>query len=290
MFIRNFLVIGLFAAFALTSCSDKEDPILKLDNVYLENIYGPAPEFTSLENPQKNTLIEEFTGHKCTACPAAAEQLKEWLEELHPRLSAIAIHAGSLAAVGNPPFDTDFNTPDGSLIWGEIEGGFNPAARIDRRPGIFAGEDLIGVEEWRSRIDEQLGQAPQAALQLVTQHVPDDGIVNIHVHTEFLNALQGQYALIVAITESKIISGQEDGRLTPPEIEEYEHNHVLRDIVTLTEGLPMATNPAANSSFVRSFSYKLGDGWVPENCHVVAFVVDRTSDLVLNVVEASVHQ
>lgn len=287
---NRIFLLALIILLSLPSCSDKEDPILKLDNVYLENLYGPAPEFTSLENPQKNVLVEEFTGHKCTSCPPAAEELKVWLEELHPRLSAIAIHAGSLAAVGNPPFDTDFNTPDGNAIWGQIEGGFNPAARIDRRPGIFAGEDLIGLEEWRPRIDEQLSQAPQAALQLVTQHVPEDGIVNIHVHTEFLNALQGQYALIVAITESKIISGQEDGRLTPPEIEEYEHNHALRDIVTLTEGLPIATNPAANSTFVKSFTYKLGDGWVPENCHVIAFVVDRNSSLVLNVVEGAVHQ
>ncbi len=280
-------LLFIIASAVFTGCSDKEDPVIKLDSRYLDNVYGPGPEFDVLVNPEKNVLIEEFTGHKCGFCPPATAMVKAWNAELGERLVPVTIHAGTLAAVGSPPFERDFTNPDGNFYWAQIEGGFNPSARINRVTGV---QNAYPEPFWRDMIDEELAEAPEVAIQMITSFVSEDGIVNVHTHSQFLNNLSGNYDLVVLLTESKIVSAQEDYDQEPSEILDYEHNHVLHDAITPAPGMPLITNPRANDIVLKSFSYELNSNWNPEHCHVVAFVINRSNGEVLNVVEKDVVQ
>ena len=277
----------MFLAAIFSGCSDTDDPVIKLDSRYLENVYGPAPEFDLLSEPTKNVLLEEFTGHKCGFCPPATAMVKLWDAELGDRLVPVTIHAGTLAAVGSEPFERDFTNPDGNTYWAQVEGGFNPSGRVNRVTGV---QNAYPDAFWRDMIDEEMAKNPEVAMQMVTSFVQEDGIVNVHAHAQFLSNLSGNYDIVVLLTESKIISAQEDYSQEPSEIIDYEHNHVLHDAITPAAGLPLASNPRGNDTFVKSFSYELNTNWNPEHCHIVAFVINRTTGEVLNVVEKDVVQ
>lgn len=280
-------IAGVAAAFVLiaSGCSDKENPVIELNSRYLENVYGPVPAFTLLAEPKKNVLVEEFTGHKCGYCPPATAMMKAWDLEFGERLVPVIIHAGTLAAVGAAPYERDFTNPDGNVYWGQVVGGFNPSARIDRNPDE---ETAWPKEAWRNLIEEQMAKAPKAALQMATSYVPEDNVVNIHVHTQFLTNTPDAYALVVVLTESKIISPQLDYSQTPSDILEYEHNHVLHDAITPADGLPLVTAPRSNDVFVRSYTYELNPLWNPEHCKIVAYLMNPATQEVINAVEKDV--
>lgn len=281
---KSILFLFVIAA-VITSCSDTEDPIVRLDSQYLENVYGPAPDFEFLTNPTKNVLIEEFTGHKCGFCPPATALVKDWDEEFGTLLVPVSIHAGTLASVGSEPFQNNYNTQDGDFFWGQVEGGFNPSARIDR---VSGAQNAYPYDDWRGMIEAQMALSPDIALQGQATFVPTDGILNIHIHGQYLKNLQDNYSLVVLVAESHIISAQEDYDQNPSEILDYEHNHVLRDVITIPEGLPIATAPSANDAFLRSFSYEFNPSWVAGNCHVIAYVLNTLTGDVVNAVELEI--
>lgn len=282
---KKLIILSCAIALVFSSCSDKEDPILKLDNRYLESVYGPVPEFELLATPVKNVYLEEFTGHKCTNCPPATEKVNIWEEELGERLVPISIHAGTFANPSAAPYNIDYRTSDGDIYWGQLEVGFAPGARVDRVGGTSA---LYLDSEWRDLIDDQLVKAPEAALQLVTSYVANDGFLNIHVHGQFLKASTDGFNLVVLITESHIISPQKN--VDGTDILDYEHNHMLRDAVTLPQGQPVASTPRIDDVFVSSFSYEFNPAWVPNNCYVIAYLVNNTTGEIVNVVDQEITE
>jgi hypothetical protein len=269
------------------SCSDTDDLVVVIQNQYLESVYGPAPTFTPIANPVKNVFLEEFTGHLCGFCPPATALANQWNEDLGERLVLMSIHAGTLAVAGSEPFDANYNTEVGSVYWGQLEGGFNPSARINRVTGIA---NAYPYADWLDMINAELADAPDAAMQMQVSYVPTDGILNIHTHTQFVNALSGSYSLLLFVVESHVISPQEDYNMDPTEIMDYEHNHILRDAITGAYGLPISANPAALSEVAKSFSYPMNSSWVAENCTVIAAVVDNANGEILNVVEAEIGE
>lgn len=274
----SIIVIALFSL----GCSDKENPVVELGSRYLENVYGPVPEFELLADPKKNVLVEYYTGHKCGFCPPATAQLKAMDTEFGERLVPVAIHAGSLAAVGEAPFDRNFTTPEGDEYWLQLEARFNPGARFDRTP---VASELHGQAFWNNLFNQQLSEQPKAVLQVVTSYVPEDEVLNIHVHSQFLQNDSRSYSLVVLITESQIVSPQVDYNLSPPEILDYQQYYVLHDVLTPTNGVPLVSNPRINDVFVRSYSYELNPDWDPDHCTVVAYIVDNETLAVINAIE-----
>ena len=57
--------------------------------------------------------------------------------------------------------------------------------------------------------------------------------------------------------------------------EDYDHEHVLRDIITSPTGstiLSGMTSIPAGQVYQRTFIYTIPAGWNADNCHVVAYV------------------
>jgi len=280
-------ILILFLALVLwVGCDKLDNPVIVLNNQYLEGVYGPPPEFVTLDNPRKNALIEEFTGHLCGFCPPATALLKQLKAQHGARLVPVQIHAGTLASVSAPPYGANFNTPAGDIFWSQLENGFNPCARIDRTGGL---SNFYIDNQWAAKVNEQLNVQPKVALQMVTEYAEPDNNLNIHVHAQFLSALQGNFQLIVLLLESGIISPQADYSLNPSTVYEYEHNFVLRTSVTNALGEPLRNNPRMNDQLTKSYTLPLNPDWVPGNCTAIAYVIDASSGEAINAVESRVE-
>jgi hypothetical protein len=283
---RNYLA-ALLIAFLYFSCDQLDQPYQYVKYRYKEELYGPAPTFSRLSSVTKNVLFEEFTGHLCGFCPTSTKLVLALDSTLGPRLVTVSIHAGTLAVVGNAPFDANYNTVPGNQYWSQLNGGFNPCARIDRNGGLSSFEwiDPDNPANWQGIVTQRMNQSPEAGIQLQADFVSTDNVVNIHTATQFQSAKSGNYNLVVLLVESHIISAQEDYDHDPTEILDYEHMHVLRAAVTETMGNQIASNPNATDVYTSSYTFPLQSGWNGHNCTVVAYLIDPSSQQIINAVE-----
>ena len=280
-------------AFALLfgACDRLENPVTVAKNKYREDLYGSAPTFSSVSEATRNVLFEEFTGHLCGFCPPSTALALSLDAQLGDRMVSVAIHAGSLAATGGTLFQTDYTTSAGNLYWAQLNGGFNPTARIDRLGGLSSYEylDPANPSSWQNIVTTRMNVATPVALQANCEYVAADNVINIHMNSQFLEGYNGNVNLVVLLVESHIISAQEDYSQTPSEIEDYEHEHVLRTNVSEPMGNLVMNNPSAGYANTTSYTIPLQANWVPTNMTVVGYLIDSYTNEVLNAVEYEIN-
>ncbi len=284
-----FLLLALSSFFG--ACDQIENPVTVAKNKYRDDLYGAAPTFAVATETQRNVLFEEFTGHLCGFCPPSTALALSLDEQLGERMVTVAIHAGSLASTGGTLFQTDYTTPVGNLYWAQLNGGFNPTARIDRLGGLSSYEylDPANPSSWQSIVTNRLNVSTPVALSANCEYVSNDNVFNIHMNSQFLESYTGNVNLVVLLVENHIVSPQEDYSQTPSEIEDYEHEHVLRKNVTEPMGNLVVNNPIAGFSSTSSFTIPLQLNWEPTNMTVVGFLVDASTHEVLNAVEYDIN-
>ncbi len=285
----SFYLLSLTLLFG--SCDRIDNPVTVAKNKYREDLYGPAPAFSAVTVAEKNVLFEEFTGHLCGFCPPSTYLALELDSTLGERMVTVAIHAGSLAATGGTLFTTDYTTPAGNLYWAQLNGGFNPTARIDRLGGLSSYEylDPANPSSWQNIVTSQMNAATPVALQAQCEYVEADNVFNIHMNSQFLQEYTGNVNLVVLLVESHLVSPQEDYSQTPSEIEEYEHEHVLRTNVSEPMGNLVVNSPATGFSATTSFTIPIQPNWEPTNMTVVGYLVDANTHAVLNAVEYEIN-
>lgn len=287
---KNYFIL-LAAALLFGACDRIENPVTVAKNKYRDDLYGPAPTFNATTEANRNVLFEEFTGHLCGFCPPSTALALELDAQLGERMVTVAIHAGSLAATGGTLFQTDYTTPVGNIYWAQLNGGFNPTARIDRLGGLSSYEylDPANPSSWQSIVTNRLNVSTPVALQANCEYVAADNVLNIHMNSQFIGDYTGNVYLVVLLVENHIISAQEDYSQTPSEIEEYEHEHVLRTNVTEPMGNLVINSPSTGYSSTNSFTIPLQANWVPTNMTVVGYLVDANSHEVLNAIEYEIN-
>mgnify|MGYP000082288295 FL=1 len=155
------------------SCDHVKNPYPPEVNLELDTTLYPGlwsdyennewPTFSQNTNTNRNVLIEDFTGHKCVFCPAAAD-LAHQLHEADPsRVYIASIHAGpdgigDFQSVSPPDYPLDFTNPQGveiGLYFGENDGGFpgNPRGAVNR---FNNGTIFQSPTQWTSMVNDQL--------------------------------------------------------------------------------------------------------------------------------------
>jgi hypothetical protein len=287
---KTFLSLLAFALF-FGACDRIENPVTVAKNKYREDLYGAAPAFTAVTATEKNVLFEEFTGHLCGFCPPSTLLALALDAQLGERMVTVAIHAGSLAEIGGTAFQTDYTTAAGNLYWSQLNGGFNPTARIDRLQGVshFEYLDPANPSSWQDIVTNQMNVATPVQLQANCEYVSADNVFNIHMNSQFLQGYTGNVNLVVLLVENHLISPQEDYSQTPSEIEDYEHEHVLRTNVTEPMGNLVISNPSSGYSATSSFTISAQPNWVPTNMTVIGYLVDANTHAVLNAIEYEIN-
>ncbi len=260
---KDRVAIILFSVISITGC--EEQPV-------------QIPPF-QVPTTNKVVLLEELTGVKCPNCPAGTEKVESLLEIFGENLASYSVH-GSFLTTPTDQSQYDFRNPFAI----DLENSFKPflgkpAAVIDRKN--FDGQDFLAVDnidQWQSLVEEELNR--KQVLQISSSHAYEfaSRLLSIDLGISALEDLNGNLSLSIVISESHII----DAQLNVSEIiPDFEHNHVLRTMLTNFDGDQLINGMTANQTLNRSYSYTLPEEiglWIPENLEVIVFVTDASQE------------
>jgi len=283
MKIRYISVVLILFALILNSCDKVSPP------------YVEARDYCS---GNKKVLIEDYTGHGCVNCPGAAVLAHELDEKFCDRIVIIGVHAGYFAQPNfedNPLFAADYTTEAGDT-WDTFFGNSamgNPNGLVDRVEGPTGY--VIYPQSWAGVADARLLEPAQALITISNDFDKDSKILATTVNTHFQEDMEGDYKLIVCITQDNIVSPQKnnDPEIGPTPIDEnYVHNHVLRGAINGSWGeiLNNGGNVDPGADYLKTYSQVFSNDWIPEDCHVVAFVYNEETKEVLQVEELGVME
>ena len=261
--------LSLFCLFAfsllLLSCDIIDSPI-----------QSPDIPVDTTSNFKQNVLLEDYTGHTCNNCPAAAEDAHQ-LETAFgsDRVIIVAVHAGPFANPAPPDYPADHRTTVGT----ELDNAFrisragNPNGMVSRIN--YNGKLIQSPGNWAPATADLLDNAPTLGIELERTWSASTKTVDLEATLHFLEEGDTNYYLSAWITESGIIGDQEDKRKSPTHIEDYEFEHMLRGSFNGTWGDRVsATIVAKGQKLTKTlqFVFPTGVAWVPENCRIVVFV------------------
>jgi hypothetical protein len=250
----------------LSSCSEIPPDI----NPIVNQGECPVVNESSVSDQSRQVLIEEFTGVKCVNCPAGSEAIKNLIDIHDPQLIAVSIHAGFFSTPYNDS-SFDFRTDEGDAVLSFVGEplGF-PTAVINRK--LFQGEmDLqISQNQWADFINQEINISPKIKLAIKTQYEESSRELQAEVSIFVQENINDEdVRLSIMITESHII----DYQLTPGGKEsEYEHNHVLRGMMTNFDGNPLSEELTTGSSYCKKHTMIVPIEWNVNNCEIISFV------------------
>jgi thiol-disulfide isomerase/thioredoxin len=227
------------------------------------------PEFQVGES-ERVVLVEYLTGVKCPNCPRATTILKGVKDNFSENIAVVAIHGRFLTeplSISKYDFRNDFSR--------QLEESYRPfigkpAAMINRvkfedEPNLAA--DLPDL--WPSYIVEQISK--ESNLNIVSAHKFDVNTRQLEINLGILarELINEGLKLSVYLTESNIIDAQET---VGSVIVEYEHDHILRHMLTAWDGDVVAQNMKNGEIVNRTFSYTIPQEFISENCEIVVAV------------------
>jgi Outer membrane protein Omp28 len=268
----------LYLAFLFSACDKVEGP-------YSESIQTPVIG----DDTVRKVLLEDYTGHKCQGCPAAAVEANTIQQVLGEQVVIMAVHAGfwtSVNATGS--FTYDFKTPTGTELYNAMIPATQPfpIGTVNRK--MYGVARVVDYPNWGGKVDSILQQAPDAYIKITPSYDAASRVISATVKTDFLNNLSGDVSLAIYYTEDSIINWQ--AFPAPPvgigNISNYVHRHVLRGAITPTWGDVIATNPVKGQSVTTN---KTGTAIAadisPGHVHVVAVLANTVSKEVIQVEE-----
>jgi len=258
---------------------------------YPYDITNPSSNWGSNSN-SKGILLEDYTGHKCTNCPAAATIAKDLEDDTSLNVIVASIHAssdGSFQATDNL-FTNDYRTEAGDEYVNEMTGFIgNPMGTINRNDGGYSNTVWYFSSDWVNGVNDELNNPLKANIQLLYNYYASTNGLFIHTETTFLNDLTGNYHLVIYLIRDEITSPQKfNGGIIDTN---YHHHSVLSDNINGTWGTSIIDNTVAEDSVVyNDFSYELPDPtlyptYSIENLSLIAYLCDRNTYEVLQTIK-----
>ena len=295
------LVIGVVVIASMVSCDRVTAPYIiqtELDTtLYPGNFIDYSePTFDQNTNTLKNVLIEDWTGHQCTFCPAAADVAAQLETDNPGRVFVATIHAGAdndgISAFqetnSSGAFTTDFTTVEGtemaaSFFSQSVGFNANPKGCINRldEGGLF----FLNSPDWSDKVDEGMASALDVNLQAKSNYFPSTNGVYLHVETEFINELEGEYNIVVYAIENKVVDWQKV--FGTGDVPDYEHHNVhIGNVFNETWGRSVGSGSiAAGTKVVTDFSYKVPDHLDNTKMHFIIYVYDKETYEVMQVID-----
>jgi len=284
---KHLILIPLFVVLALVGCDIVEQPIAPSGSGQVDTTCTEAiPLYTT-----RRVLLEDFSGFRCNNCPAASEVAYELDDTYNEELVVVGIHVLANFAAPIPPlddgyFDTDFRTDAGNTYAQDLQISFLPVGAVSRKD--YDGSPLLSDGAWGAAVSDIIGQPADMDVQLACfSYNTTTNTVNVTARVIALNDVAGAHNLVIYLTEDHIIDWQIDATATPVDIPDYDHRHVLRGNLNGAYGDPVITGTlAAGDTTSLSFAYTLPPNVLePNNCALVAYVVNNDTQEVMQVVE-----
>ncbi len=229
----------------------------------------------------KKVLLENYTGHKCGFCPAAALELKKLKNTYGNKIVPVCVHAG-FQAFSNAIYPSYFQTPAGDTYdtqFGNSAAG-NPNGLVNRA-SYGTASFIKQWSNWNTELAQQIAIPSKIQLKIKNTFNTSNNSLSTAITIKALTALTGQYKLVVLLTEDSIIGEQADYSkpVGSQFITDYEFNDVMRGTINSAWGdMVFSTTINASDSVVKIYSnYALNTTYKANKCHVVAYVYDANS-------------
>lgn len=258
---------------------------MMLVGMMLTAFAASAQTFVSTLPGKRNALIEEYTGVNCQYCPLGHKATDQTVEAFPGRVFAINIHQGTFAS--------RFTTQWGNALAGQASISGYPSSTLSRH--AFFGNSI--------HIDP--GQAYPCAAEILEMDAPVNVAATVDIDPQSrlmvvkveayytADANGGTNMLNVALVQNNVLYYQAGASSYYPENMvngEYQHKHILRDLLTGQWG-DTIHQTTAGSFFTKEYAYvipqQIGDLEVPnvDDLSVVVFVCEGRKE-VLNACEA----
>lgn len=261
------IIYLLVVVFLMVSCEEKMVVI---------------PEFVSIDTG-KVVYVEELTGVMCPNCPAGSARL-ESIQDLYPdNVVIVAIHGIDLAK----PLDEsqyDFRNEDAASLEVFLKDWLGkPSAYFNReRFEELDAEGLWGHPasgQWQSYVEQELEKQQVMDVSITKSFDPTTRVLDVTVEVIPFEDMVGEFKLSIMLTESRIIDAQDDQNQV---IQDYEHNHVLRDVITRFDGDAFASQMTKGQLETKTYTYTVPeddtDLWKPENMEIIAFIANAEGE------------
>ena len=230
---------------------------------------------------KKHVLIEDFTGIHCGNCPDADVYQERLILAQQGNVNVICVHAGSYATAGIG--EPNYITPVSTEIHNQFKISSYPSALVNRT-------EIAGI-------GKIIGRSNLAACSRM--EASNDALVNVWVSSKFDNTTgkiiadvelyytgeitDGSSALCVSLLQNKMYGQQSGGGANA---DEYEHNHVLRAMLTPTWGDTIATS-GKGTLVKRHYEYRLPtvigtESTDPLHSDIIAYVINNETREVYN--------
>lgn len=193
-------------------------------------------------------LLEEFTGKGCTNCPKGSREIENLLTQFPDNLVAVSIHAGFFANPQFFPLGTyDLRSEEGIFLYDYLGPNFGyPAGVVDRTPVNNAMQ--LGVNQWASAINHDIQIQPAVEINIEKSYNAANRELTVTVNGIGKEDVSGDIRLSIMLTESGIVDAQDDFEAGGI-VQNYVHNHVLRDMLTPAAGESLFTNLTTGQVF-----------------------------------------
>lgn len=270
--LRNIILVCI--AISFFSCEEQMVMIPEVDNPGTERV----------------VLLEDLTGASCSNCPAASTIAKDIQLTFPGKVVVVGIHGDLLS---EPTFNSkyDFRFEEAEALENYLGFFFGkPAGAINRTQIEGDPEFSISTpERWQNIVQEELSKPHVLNLFAEVDYDEQTREVSVSAGATAVVDLEGNYNISVMLTENHIIDSQDKNEgMGTVTIEDYEHNHVLRKMLTPFDGESLGTDLSTGNLISKTFSGTLPaeDGtWIADNMEVVVFV-HRVDGGFKNVVQA----
>lgn len=243
--------------------------------VVLTNLSISAQKIISL-NPEKRPIIlEEYTGVNCGWCPDGHKKAQAMYDADPFNTVLINVHAGSFAnpSAGQPDFRTTFGNslatnsgvtgyPSGTVNRHKFDGA--TTAALDRGAWSSKGSDI-------KKFDSPVNVGVQTTFDEATRELT----VNAKLYYTG-NSPAAKNFIHVAFMENGYIGWQTD--YTSGNKSNYEHNHILRHLITGQWGAEIATTTQGTSHDL-TYKYTVPAQYDINKCDVAVFVSETKNEI-----------
>jgi hypothetical protein len=222
----------------------------------------------------RKVFLEDYTGHRCVTCPAAAVVAHDLKEQYEDQLIVMSVHAGFFAEPLSAPFDADFRTEAGTEYFNYFEVEYPPRGMVNR-----VGEGLnrvLGATEWAAAIGTEVAKDAEAYIEIISDYNSSNRSLSTSLKVSFFSDLPGIYKVCAVVLEDSIIAPQKSN---PDDIMDYVHMHMLRGNINGTWGsIITGDNIVAGSEYeVQLPNYDIDAEWDDQHCNIVAFVFNEAT-------------
>ena len=263
---------------ALASCE-------KVD--YPNESSSTGQDSTGVTKYVRKVLLEDYTGHTCGNCPAAALVAENLYNQYKGKVVTVAVHAGFFTKT-NSKYPTSYTTTVGN-DW-DGSSGFNvsavgnPNGMVNRKN--YQDNGLIQKEsKWPTTVALALEDTYILGLEIKPTYNESSRMLSTNVIAKFKVPHPNNVKLSLLITEDSIIGPQTDYTKNPDLVPNYVFMHMLRDAVNGSWGSALKNAPvAAKDSVNLSFpNFSIKSKFNDKHLYLVAFAYDETTREVLQV-------